>query len=135
MATLRSGCLSSENLRCVAHPETGMWHAFQMAKKAVQRHFIRAWRKYRGLSQQQLADRMGVARSYVGHVETGRSRYDQPFLEAAADALNCAPADLIMRDPSQPDALWSIWDQIRPPERDQALRILETFTKKTGTQG
>lgn len=106
-----------------------------MAKKVAQRHFIKAWRKHKGLSQQQLADRMGVARSYVGHVETGRSRYDQPFLEAAAEAMGCSPADLIMRDPSQPGSLWSIWDQIQPVQREQALRVLQTFTKKTGTEG
>lgn len=105
-----------------------------MAKKAVQRQFIREWRKYRGLTQEQLADRMGIARSYVSHVEKGNRRYDQLFLEAAAQALNCEPADLIMRDPGQP-SIWSIWDNIPKDQQAQAAKVLEAFAKKTGAEG
>lgn len=103
---------------------------------AKQRQFIKEWRKYRQLTQEQLADRVGVDRSYVNKIENGKKRYDQPFLEAAAEALGCEPADLIMRDPTAPGAIWSIWDQIAPPDRDQALRVLQSFVKpKTGTAG
>lgn len=107
----------------------GPWHYRGMAKKA-QKQFIREWRKHRDLTQEQLADRMGIARSYVSHVEGGKRRYDQMFLEAAALALNCSPADLIMRDPAQPGSIWSIWDQIPALEREQAYKVLETFIKK-----
>ena len=105
-----------------------------MAKKQKHRQFIKEWRKFRDLSQEQLADRMGVTRGYVSHVETGKRRYDQLFLEAAAEALNCTPADLIMRDPTQRGGIWSLWDQIAPEQRDQAAKVLEAF-KKTGTDG
>ena len=105
-----------------------------MAKRA-QKQFIREWRKFRDLTQEQLADRMGIARSYVSHVEKGKRRYDQIFLEAAALALNCTPADLIMRDPGQPGAIWSIWDQIPATERERAAQVLQAFIKKTGTGG
>ena len=96
------------------------------------RHFIRAWRKHRGLTQAQLADRIGIDRSYLSNIETGRRRYDQPFLEAAADALRCAPADLIMRDPTDPEGIWSIWDQLAPVERRQIVEIAKTI-RRTGT--
>jgi transcriptional regulator with XRE-family HTH domain len=101
-------------------------------KTAATRHFIRAWRKYRGLTQAQLADRIGIDRSYLSNIETGRRRYDQPFLEAAADALRCAPADLIMRDPTDPEGIWSIWDQLAPVERRQIVEIAKTI-RRTGT--
>jgi len=110
------------------------WHYLAMAKKA-QRQFIKEWRTFRGLTQEQLADRMGIARSYVSHVEGGKRRYDQLFLEAASEALGCTPADLIMRDPTQQGSIWSIWDQIPAQQREQAARVLETFVKKTGTGG
>ena len=103
-----------------------------MAKKQKQRHFIKEWRVYRNLSQEALADRMGIARSYISHIENGKRRYDQIFLEAAADALGCEPADLIMRDPTQKDSIWTIWDQIAPEQREQAAKVLEVF-KKTGS--
>jgi transcriptional regulator with XRE-family HTH domain len=105
-----------------------------MGKKQKQRHFVREWREYRQLSQEALAERMGIARSYISHIENGKRRYDQVFLEAAADALACQPADLIMRDPTQRGSIWSIWDQIAPEQREQAAKVLEAF-KKTGTDG
>lgn len=104
-----------------------------MAKKQKKRPtYIKAWRKHRGLTQEQLAERVGVDRSYVNKIENGKKRYDQPFLEAAADALGCEPADLIMRDPSEPAAIWTIWDQIPFTERAQAAKVLEAFVKKAG---
>lgn len=102
-------------------------------KDKKQRHFLREWRKHRGLTQEQLAERVGYDRTYVSKIEKGTKRYDQPFLEAAADALGCDPADIIMRDPSQPGSIWSIWDQIPISQRSQAAKVLEAFTKKTGT--
>lgn len=104
-------------------------------KKKALRTYIREWRKFRGLNQTQLAERVELEQGTISRLENGTIAYTQPVLEAIAEALNCAPADLIMRDPTQPGSLWSIWDQIQPIERDQALRVLETFAKKTGTRG
>jgi transcriptional regulator with XRE-family HTH domain len=106
------------------------WHHLAMAKKA-QKQFIREWRKFRELTQEQLAERMGIARSYVSHVEKGKRRYDQLFLEAAAEALGTTPASLIMRDPTQPGGIMELWDQIPVQDRERAAKVLEAF-KKTG---
>ena len=96
------------------------------------RHFIKEWRKHRGLSQEQLAERVGVAVSTISQLENGRQGYSQATLEALAEALNCQPADLLMRDPSRPAAIWSIWEDLPEQSRDQAIQILETF-RRTGT--
>jgi transcriptional regulator with XRE-family HTH domain len=103
-----------------------------MAK--AQRHYIREWRQHRELTLEQLAERIGITKSYLSKIETGKKRYDQPFLEAAAVALQCEPADLIIRDPSDPDGIWSVWDQLRPVERQQVVEIAKTL-KRTGTGG
>ena len=103
--------------------------------KKKPRHFLREWRKHRGLTQETLAERMGVVRSYISHVENGKRRYDQYFLEAAADALQCTPADIIMRDPTRPGALWSIWDQIPAEKQAIVMDMVEGLIKKTGTHG
>lgn len=97
-------------------------------------HFIREWRKHRGLSQDQLAERIGMNRAYLSKIESGKRRYDQPFLEAAAAVLRCEPADLIIRDPSDPDGIWSVWDSLKPVERAQVVEIAKTL-KRTGTSG
>lgn len=101
----------------------------RMGKKP---HYIREWRKHRGLTQEQLAERIGIARSYLSKIESGARRYDQPFLEAAAEALRCDAGDIITRDPTDPEALWSIWDQLTPPVRRQAYAMIKAL-KATGT--
>lgn len=101
-----------------------------------QRLFLKEWRKHRQLTQEQLAARLDVDRTIVSKIERGKLQYSQGFLEAAADALMCEPADLIVRDPTTPERIWSIWDNIPDHEREHALAILKTFTKpteKTGT--
>jgi transcriptional regulator with XRE-family HTH domain len=104
-----------------------------MAKKP---HYIREWRKHRQLTQEQLAERIGIARSYLTKIERGTRRYDQPFLEAAAEQLRCEPCDLIMRDPSDPEGIWSIWDRLGPTQRVQAMAVLRAITSvATGTDG
>lgn len=100
----------------------------------AQGHYIKEWRRHRGLTQEQLAERVGITKSYVSKIESGKKRYDQPFLEAAAIVLQCAPADLLMRNPSDPDGLWSVYDQLKPVERVQLVEIAKTI-KRTGTEG
>jgi len=103
---------------------------------AKQPHYIREWRKHRDLTQEQLAERIGIARSYLTKIERGTRRYDQPFLEAAAEQLRCEPCDLIMRDPSDPEGIWSIWDSLKPAERVQAIAVLRAIQgAATGTNG
>ena len=99
-----------------------------------QRHFIKEWRKAKGLTQEQLAERIGITKGYVSKIESGKKRYDQPFLEAAAVVLSCEPADLIVRDPSDPDGIWSVWDTLQPTQREQVVEIAKTI-KRTGTDG
>lgn len=103
-------------------------------KTPQQRIYLREWRQYRNLTQDQLADRIGISRVMVSKIERGLNPYHQAFLEAAAEALMCEPADLLVRDPSKPEAIWSIWESIPPTVRPQAIAILKTFMgAKTGT--
>lgn len=87
------------------------------------RHFIKEWRLKKELNQAQLADKAGVTQSMVSRVENGRSSYDEEFLERVAIAMNVTPADLIMRDPSDPEGLWSITDQLTPVERAKLVEF------------
>jgi len=99
-----------------------------------QRHFIRQWRKHRQLTQEQLAERIGINRAHLSKIETGARDYDQKFLEAAALELRCEPADLLMRDPTSPQAIWSLWDQVPEKQRPLAVEVLKGIIK-TGTDG
>lgn len=65
------------------------------------RHFIREWRKFRDLTQQQLADRIGSAVSTISQLENGQQGYSQALLEALAEALSCETWDLLHVDPNK----------------------------------
>lgn len=90
-----------------------------------QKFFLKEWRKYRGLSQEKLAARVGIHKGDISNYEKGKRRYNQDLLEALADALECEPADLIMRDPTQPEALWSLWDHASEGEREEIRRFAD----------
>lgn len=99
-------------------------------------HYIRQWRKHRGLTLEQLAERIGMTHQNLGKIERGKVAYTQPLLENLADALRCEPADLIVRDPSAPEGLWSIYDQLTPVQREQGMDLLKVIAgRKTGTAG
>lgn len=106
-----------------------------MQKPAAKPIYLRQWRKHRDMSQERFADLMEVDRTVISKIENGKVSYTQGFLEAAAYALRCQPADLLMRDPSQPDAIWTIWEQIPETERARAVAVLKAFMSnaKTGT--
>jgi transcriptional regulator with XRE-family HTH domain len=93
-------------------------------------HFIRAWRNYRGLSQEKLGSRIGVTHGAISLLERGKIGYTQQTLEALADALQCEAADLLWREPGSFFGI--IMDEVRqiPPEdQERVVAILRAFRK------
>lgn len=90
-------------------------------------HFVKQWRKHRGLSQEALAERIGKTHSAISQLERGKIDYTQGMLEALADALMCEPADLLMRDPSQDQMIWSLWETLSEVERKQTVRFIKAI--------
>lgn len=91
--------------------------------------FIKQWRKHRGLTQERLADRVGMSNGNLSQIENGNTAYTQETLEALAEALQCAPADLLMRNPTDPEGIWSLWDQAKPAERLQIIEVVKTLLR------
>lgn len=94
--------------------------------------YMRQWREHRGLTLEQLAERIGMTHASLSRVERGLQPYSQPMLEAIAEELMTDPASLIMRDPTDPEGIWSVWDQAEPGERALIVDLAKTITK-TGT--
>lgn len=109
-----------------------MKRARPVPKRQFRRTYIRQWREFRGLTLEQLADRIGSTHATVSRVERALQPYSQAMLEAIAEALMTDPASLLMRDPSDQEAIWSIWDQAKPAERAQLVAIARALIK-TGT--
>ena len=109
-------------------------------KPARRPTFIRSWRKHRLLTLGKLAERlkteleMEISQGQLSRIERGEAPYSQDVLEAVASVLRCEPADLLMRDPTQSDGLWSLLDGLRPVERLQAIEVIKAL-HRTGTDG
>jgi len=91
--------------------------------------FIRQWRQHRGLTLQKLADRLDMVPSHFSMLERGVRGYTQNTLEAVAAALRTDVASLWMRDPSDPDDFWSVWEQAKPGQRKKIMEIARTVVK------
>jgi len=94
--------------------------------------FFKQWRTHRNLSQERLAERLDTSVASVSRIETGRQPYTQDYLEALAVALQTDPASLLMRDPEDPEAIWSIWDNAKQGEKKKILDMARSIVK-TGT--
>lgn len=124
-------------------------HPAYMAKKPG--HFLRAWRKKRELTLEGVAERvvelsaekvlpgydgpqLTMTHATLSRIERGLIPYNQHLLEVLAEIYQTDAASLIMRDPSDPDGLWSIYEALRGPQRVQLVEIGKTLTR-TGTGG
>lgn len=100
---------------------------FQKPGGDRRRHFIKEWRLHRGLTMDRLADRLDISKATLSRIESGKQPYTQDTLEALAVALACEPADLIMRDPTAPGAIWSLWEQATPAQRQQIESVVRAL--------
>jgi len=58
-------------------------------------HPLKAWRTFRGLTMQSLADAAGVGKGHIGHIENRRRAGTVEVLRQLADALDCAVDDIV----------------------------------------
>jgi len=58
---------------------------------------VRALREKNNVSQQQLADYLGMSKGFVGNVESNkyRAKYNLNHLNAIAKFFNCSPQDFL----------------------------------------
>lgn len=102
-------------------------------RKEGVRHYIKEWRKFRGLTQERLAERTPFTHGAISQVETGRTSYTQEMLEALAVALDCAPGDLLNVNPLKEGEVVDLMRLLNQTgNRDMAIRVLKSMT---GTEG
>jgi transcriptional regulator with XRE-family HTH domain len=89
-------------------------------------HYIRDWRRFRGMTLEGLADRTGLSAAVISRIERGDQRYNQDALEAIALALSCKVSDLISRSPAE-DNVHSIIDDIPPAARQSFVAMIEAL--------
>lgn len=109
-------------------------------KKAFRKTFIRQWRNHRNLTLEALSSRLeelglhDLGPSHLSMLERGQRGYTQETLEALANALQTDVASLLMRNPTDEDAIWSIWENAAPAERRTITEVVKAVVR-TGTKG
>lgn len=68
-------------------------------KPVLRRTYLREWREFRNLTQEQAAERLGIDRSHLSKVERRQVPYSQGLIEAAAEAYACEPTDILGVNP------------------------------------
>lgn len=91
--------------------------------------YLAEWLVFRNKTHEQLANALDLSRPQVTKLVNGKRHYTQGFLEAAAEYLETDPASLLMRDPTQPEAIWSLWDHASEGQKVEIRRFAE-FTVK-----
>ncbi len=105
-----------------------------MAKAPIHRRtFIRQWREHRGYSLDRLAGMVPMDKSNLSKVGRGILPYNQEMLEHLAEALMTDPASLLMRDPTNQDAIWTIWENASAGERQQIEAVAQALVQRRST--
>lgn len=60
---------------------------------------IRKFRKAYGLSQEQLAEKIGISVTHMSHIETGNTKLSLPVLVAISNVLNVQTDELLYDTP------------------------------------
>jgi transcriptional regulator with XRE-family HTH domain len=119
-----------------------MWKGTSRALKAKhrpKRNFIREWRESRNLTLERLSERLreaqglAITHASLSRIERGLQPYSEPVLWAlAAELTQGDVASLLIRNPADPEGIWSIWDHASQGQRRMIVDIAKTITK-TGT--
>jgi transcriptional regulator with XRE-family HTH domain len=77
---------------------------------------------------------ISMSHAQLGRIERRLQPYNQGLLEALAELYGTEPASLVMRDPTNEDAIWSLWDQAKEADRQETTKYLEFRVRsRTGT--
>lgn len=91
--------------------------------------FVREWRKFRGLSQETLAERAELSTPSISQLENGNQGFTDKSLAALAAALDCTPAALLSYDPRRSDSLWPLFeaaDKLEGQPRRWVIGVIKT---------
>jgi len=67
------------------------------------KHYIKEWRKYRGLRQEQVTEELDWSQAKLSRLESGVTPYNQDDLELISKIYNCSIAELLTINPLETD--------------------------------
>jgi transcriptional regulator with XRE-family HTH domain len=94
----------------------------------MDRHYLREWREYRGWSQREMAERVGIPKSVISRYETGDRRIHLGMLFRIMAALEIKPGQFFA-PPGEPSADAVIANE-SPEQRRQIVAMLKALVKR-----
>lgn len=96
---------------------------------------LRAWREYRGFTQESLAASVGTTAAVISLLENGQRSLSASWLDRLARPLKTSPGFLLDHRPSDLTAeLLDLWASIPTENQAKAIKALQSLSKdKTGT--
>jgi transcriptional regulator with XRE-family HTH domain len=100
--------------------------------KEKPRHFIKEWRKSKNWTQERLAGLVEMSTSSISQIETGEQGYSQETLERLAHVFGCEPGELLMRNPLDKNAPWSLVDSLKPANKAKVAEYIQLLAASEG---
>jgi transcriptional regulator with XRE-family HTH domain len=92
--------------------------------------YLRAWREYRELTQEQLAEKVGTNANMIQYLETGERGLSTKWARRLAPALDTTPGMLLEHDPFNLDSdMIDIWIHGDIRQRRQIAEIAKALVK------
>ena len=91
---------------------------------------IRFFRKEKGLTQEQLAERAGLSASFVGHIERGSRIASLETVMRLCCALEITPNDLLAEETGEEFAVWPEQIILSPKDLLQNIALLLRMQQK-----
>ncbi len=92
------------------------------------RNYLKAWREFREMTQEQLASAVETTPAVISLLETGKRALSPKWLWRLAPALKTRPGMLLEHDPETLDShVMEVWATIPEASRPQAMKVLEQF--------
>jgi transcriptional regulator with XRE-family HTH domain len=95
---------------------------------------LQAWREYRLMSREQLADKVGTTGAVIWHLEQGERALSAKWLRRLAPALGTQPGYLLDNEPNELALeMMDLWANVPDDQRLQVRRVIETFAVRKAT--
>lgn len=99
-------------------------------------HFIKAWRIFRWVTVEQLAELAGMSTGNLSALENRRRGYSSEGLERIAAALRTTTGALLTVNPLDETTgdFWTLWERSSPASREtlrlMAERLIDSHSKR-----
>lgn len=100
--------------------------------EAADRNYLKAWREFRGMKQDELAEKIGTTKAVISLLENEKRPLSSKWLRKLAEVLDTQPGYILDHDPNElPADVFEIWAAM--DKRDQAMAAGILRAIKTGT--